>query len=678
MWHTLLAARSPAGILAGMATTKKPKKRGWGFDTKELDTGVRPQDDFYTYVNKKWMSANPIPKNESRWGTFMILRYDTEKKLHALMDELMKGRAPKKGSAEQLVRDFYTSGMDTKRRNALGMDPLAPILKRIDGMKDTEDLTPMLAWLHRIGIGAVWGSGVEQDAKKSERYAFHLGQDGLGMPDRDYYLKDDAESKRVRDAYRVHAVKLFQLMGYAKDAAEAARDTLMRIETALAKASMKKEDLRDPEKTYHKLSRAQLQKLAPQVSWKQYLADTGVADRATLIVMQPEFFKAAGAMLESIPLDEWKTYLFWHVVNDFAGALSDRFVRENFSFYGTVLSGTTAMKPLWRRVLTTVNGGLGELIGKVYVERHFPKEAKKRMDAIVDDLFTAYEARIKSLEWMTPATKKKALSKLAALTRKIGYPKKWKSYAGLVIKADDYVGNIIRVTEYEHRRAMKKLPGPIDWEEWFMYPQTVNAYFAPNMNDIVFPAAILQPPFFDAAADDAVNYGCIGAVIGHEITHGFDDEGSKFDAKGNLKSWWTAEDRKRFEKKAKRVEKQFGQYTVADGLHVNGKLTLGENIADLGGLSIAYDAYQLQLARRGAQEIDGLTPAQRFFIAFAVFERENARPEVEKMLVLTDPHSPGKFRINGPVSNFTPFYDAFGVKKGDALYRAPAAREMVW
>jgi len=663
-----------------MPTTKKKNKavKKWGFDTRELDTGVRPQDDFYSYVNKKWMDAHPVPKSESRWGTFMILRYDTDKKLHALMDELLAKKSLAKGSDEQLVRDFYRSGMDMKKRNALGIAPLEPLLKRVQGVQSVDELPELLAELHRMGAGALFGTGIDQDSKNSEKYALHFGQDGLGMPDREYYLNDDAESVRVRTAYRMHVANVFKLMGYRPADAAKACDTLLRIETQLAKASMKKEDLRDPEKTYHKLTTAALAKLAPRLRFKAYLERTGTPSLPYVIVMQPEFFKAVDGMFGSVSLGDWKTYLSWHIVNDYAGALSERFIRQNFSFYGKVLSGMTAMRPLWRRILATVNSGLGELIGKVYVERYFTKESKKKMDALVDDLLTAYEARIRSLDWMTPATKRKALAKLRALNRKIGYPRKWKSYKGLVITADDYVGNIIRMNEYEYKRDIKKLRGPIDREEWHMYPQTVNAYFAPNLNDIVFPAAILQPPFFDLSADDAVNYGSIGAVIGHEITHGFDDEGSKFDAKGNLKSWWTAEDRKRFEAKAKKVEKQFNAYEVDDGLHVNGKLTLGENIADLGGLSIAYDAYQLQLARTGRADIDDLTPEQRFFISFAVFERENARPEFTKLQVLNDPHSPGVFRINGPVSNFAPFYEAFGMKKSDGLFRAPAAREMVW
>ena len=654
------------------------KNASWGFDVRELEPDTRPQDDFYHHVHRRWMDANPIPKTEACWGTFRKLRFDVEKQLKAIVEELSEKKSLPAGSSGRMVADFYRSGMDMKHRNALGLRPLSPLLGKIEKVRDTDDLQKVLAELHRIDVGVIWGAGVDQDMKASEKYALYLGQDGLGMPDRDYYLKEDAESVRVREAYRLHVEKLFRLMGRSPKEAQAARDAVLAIETELARISMKKEELRDPDKIYHKLSFAKLAALAPEVDWTSYLARIGAAKASYYLVMQPEFFKGASAMLRSVPVAGWKDYLAFHLANDYAGALSDAFVRQSFSFYGKVLMGTESLKPLWRRTLAAVNGSLGECLGKIYVERHFPPEAKKKMDRLVDDLFTAYEARIRSLDWMSPATKRKALQKLASFNRKIGYPKKWKSYAGLAIRPDDYAGNLMRANEYEHRRNMRRLGRPLDRGEWLMYPQTVNAYYQPTMNDIVFPAAILQPPFFSFTADDALNYGAIGAVIGHEITHGFDDEGSKFDAKGNLKSWWTKEDRERFEKKAKKVERQFDGYSVADGVKVNGKLTLGENIADLGGLSIAFDAYRLQLARTGRKDIDGLSPEKRFFIGFSLFERENARPEFTKMQVLTDPHSPGVFRINGPISNFAPFYEAYGVRKGDGHYRAPKDREMVW
>ena len=674
-----------AGILLAMATKNAGIKRGvkksaknWGFDTRELSKKIRPQDDFYHFVADTWQKQNPIPKSESWWGSFMMLRHKVDKQLRDLFKDIELKRKSPVQSPERLIRDFYRSGMDMKRRNELGLTPLKRHLARIEAIDSYEDAQEVIAKLHRLGVGVFWGSGVDQDAKRAERYALYLGQGGLGLPDRDYYLKGDAESKRVRGAYKVHVARLFKLMGYSSADAERMRDSNLAIETKLAQASMTKEDRRDPDKTYHKMTVAQLRKRAPHIDWRAYLKRIDADSVSYVIVMQPKFFDFLNRTLPRLPLPELKAYLAWHLVSDFSGALSDPFIRESFSFYGKVMSGTQQLRPLWRRVLGAVNGGLGELVGQLYVERYFPKEAKTRMMHLVADLFTAYEARLRSLDWMSAATKKKALKKLHALNPKIGYPDKWKSYKGLKIVEDDYVGNIIRVSEFEHKRETRKLGRPIDRTEWFMYPQTVNAYFAPPLNDIVFPAAILQPPFFGLNHDDAINYGCIGAVIGHEITHGFDDEGSKFDAKGNLKSWWTPADRKRFEAKAKKVEEQYDRYSVADGVKVNGKLTLGENIADMGGISIAYDAYQIQLARTGRTDIEGLTPEQRFFLGVSIFDREHSRPEAQKMRVLTDPHSPGIFRVNGPLANFEAFYEAWGVKKGDKMYRPPAAREMVW
>lgn len=659
-------------------------KKDWGFNVKDLDTEVRPQDDFYHYAAGGWLKANPIPKTESRWGSFMKLRFDTDKQLHAILSDLetpdTKARIKKieKGSTVQLLRDFYRSGMDMKRRNALGAKPLAPLLASVNAVKNHKALLTLVAKLHTLGVGVLWGAAVDQDSKNSSAYALHLYQSGLGMPDRDYYLNDDAESKRVRDAYLPFVQKMFRLIGDTPQDAQKHAATVIALETKLAEASMKKEDARDAEKVYNKYTIATLRKSAPAVDWVDYFKRIGAGAPTSLIVMQPAFLTAVSKLLQEEPLESWKTYLRFHVITDHAGYLSDPFIKASFSFYGTILGGVRHMKPLWRRTLATVNAYLGEALGKVYVERHFSKEAKKKMDELVDDLFEAYEARLKTLSWMSTATKKKALRKLASMNRKIGYPKKWKSYKGLTIQPNEYLENAMRASAFLHKREMKKLKKPIDRDEWFMYPQTVNAYFAPNLNDIVFPAAILQPPFFSIHADDALNYGSIGTVIGHEITHGFDDQGSKYDHQGNLKSWWTPEDRKNFEKRAKIIKEQYDAYTVADGVHVNGQLTLGENIADLGGFAIAYDAYQLRLKKTGRTDIDGYTPEQRFFLGTALFERENSRPEFQKTQVLTDPHSPSEFRINGPASNMDPFYEAFGVKKGDGLYRDPKVRTTVW
>lgn len=654
------------------------KKRDWEFDTRDIDTKVRSQDDFYQYANGGWLKKNPIPPHESRWGSFLILRYDTEKKLRMLVAKAQKMKRVETRSPERMVRDFYRSGLDMQKRNAVGLAPLRPWLEHIEKIRDVSSLVSALAHLEKIGGGGPWGVAIDQDMKDSETYILYLHQSGLGMPDRDYYLKDDAESVRVRTAYEKHLEAMFALMGKTGVQSKKNREVVMRIETALAKASMPKEDLRDVDKVYHKKSLAQLQSLAKNVDWKRYFRILGAKPR-DVVVMQPEFLKAASALLTKISLEEWKTYLAWHLVGGSASYLGAKFEKQSFAFYGTTLSGAKVMKPAWRRSLGAVNGNLGELLGKLYVKEYFGPEAKKKIKTVVADLFEAYEMRIRHLDWMSSATKRKAVQKLRQMTRKLGYPDKWRSYRGLLIQSDDYFGNAVRATLFEHARAMRRLTKPVDRKEWFMNPQTVNAYCNFGMNEIVFPAAILQPPFFNAdAADDALNYGAIGAVIGHEITHGFDDQGCKFDGKGNRKTWWTKIDSTRFAKRAKVLVKQFDKYEVADGLKVNGRLTLGENIADLGGASIAYDAYQLRLAKTGRKDIGGFTPEQRFFLGLALFERENRRPEMEKTQVLTDPHSPGTFRINGPASNLPEFCAAFGVRKGDALYRKPGERAKIW
>lgn len=645
---------------------------------RDMDTSVRPQDDFFHYVNGGWMKRNPIPASESRWGSFVKLRYTVDRQIYTLFKELEKQKRVPKGSPQQMIRDFYRSGMDMRRRNAKDLAPLNSYRSMIRSVRTTEDLQRLMVEFSRMGVDFPWGTYVDQDDKDSTKYVLRFTQDGLGLPDRDYYLKDDAESVRVRTAYRTHVERLYRMIGRTQKEAAAQAEAQLALETKLAKASMTKVERRDPEKTYHKMTLRELRDVAPHVDWEAFCSGIGATHIRTVIVSQPKFMKVSARLLAEIDTETWKNYAEWHLVQNFSAALSSRFVRASFSFYGKVLTGAKTLRPLWRRTLGAVNSRLDELVGQVYVTKHFPPEAKKKMEALVADLFTAYEARIKNLAWMSPATKKKALQKLRALNRKIGYPDKWKSYAGLAIDTHDYAGNIIRAIKHDHARQMRKLGRPIDRTEWFMSPQTVNAYFAPNMNDIVFPAAILQPPFFYVNGDDAYNYGCIGAVIGHEITHGFDDEGSKFDMNGNLKSWWTVEDRRRFTRRAEVLRKQFDTYEVADGVKVNGKLTLGENIADLGGLSIALDAFYLRAAKHAPEKIGGMTRAQRFFIGYAIFERENVRPEFEKMMVLTDPHAPGMFRINGPVSNLTEFYEAFGVKKGDALYREANERAKIW
>ncbi len=650
----------------------------WGFDPKTMDTSVRPQDDFFKYANGEWIKKTKMPSDESRWGSFIILRHKTDKELKVILQELLQKKRLKPGAPEQLVRDLYCSATDMKTRNAQGVKPLESWRTMIRAIKTTEELLTYISVSDRAGVSGVWNSYVDQDSKKSDRYLLHFYQGGLSLPDRDYYLKDAPEQKRVREAYTLHIKKLLQRAGHTPSEAERCVDVVMRVETRLAKASMSKEDSRDVDKTYHKLSIAALSKRALAIHWKQYLDILGAKNIRECIVAQPEFFSEVSKMITSLPLEDWKTYLEWQLVNGSAGLLSSAFVNENFNFYGRTLTGAKKMKPLWRRALGSVNGGVGDALGKLYVDRHFTSDAKKRMDRLVSDLFIAYETRIKALDWMSPATKRKAILKLRQMNRKIGYPSRWRSYQGLVIRPDDFFGNAIRAHEHAHKHEMKKLTRPVDRREWFMTPQTVNAYCNFNLNEIVFPAAILQAPFFDPSADDAVNYAAIGATIGHEMTHGFDDQGAKFDGVGNMRVWWTAGDKTRFQKKAALLAKQFDVYEAAPGVQVNGKLTLGENIADLGGVSIAYDAYQERLKKTGRKNIDGFTPEERFFLGFAQAEREIARAEFLKMIALVDPHSPAPFRVNGPVSNFEPFYQTFNLKKGDSLYREPKERAEVW
>ncbi|HET9641752.1 MAG TPA: M13 family metallopeptidase [Candidatus Paceibacterota bacterium] len=652
------------------------KNAGPDFDVRDLDRSVRPQDDFFRYASGGWMEKNPIPKEESRWGSFTMLRKQTDHQLQALVKKVIATKRAKHGGAEQMIRDLYRSGMDLKTRRKRGLTPLSELVERVAGIRTKDDVIKAIAHLERRGVGGVWGTGIDQDEKNSEKYIIYIAQDGLGMPDRDYYLKDDAESKRVRDAYLAYLIRLFELSGRTASAREEA-DVVLEFETELARVSMKKEDVRDVDKTYHKMSLTKLATLAPGIDWTEYFRILGATPKQ-IVVMQPKFMAAAARMLRTHPVETWKTYLYANIVYSFSSYLTPELEQASFDFYGTVLTGTKEMRPLWRRVLRVVDGGLSELIGELYVKAHFPKEAKRKIQYIVDDLLVAYEKRIRALDWMSAGTKKKALRKLRAINPKLGYPDKWKTYRGLEIDPGDYAGNLMRLSEYEHRRAMRRLGKPVDKKEWFMSPQTVNAYFSFMLNDITFPAAILQSPFFHKDADDAFNYGAIGSVIGHEITHGFDDQGSKFDERGNHTVWWTPSDRSRFKKKANILVRQFNAYEIEPGMHVNGRLTLGENIADLGGLSIAFDAYQLCLSRTKRSDADGFTPEQRFFLGYAATEREQERPEYRKMQVKSDPHAPSAFRVNGPLSNLPEFYAAFGVQDGDKLYRKPKDRAKIW
>lgn len=634
---------------------------------KNIDKTIRPQDDFFRFACGNWIKNHPIPPTKSRWGTFDVLGEETDKKLHVIVGE----------SRDPLIRNLYRSGMDIKRRNSLGIKPIEKWLEKIQAIKTKDDLICSVIDLHRDGFPILWHTGVGPDDKNSERYITFISQGGLSLPDRDFYLKTDVRSKQIREAFKKHVERMFILAGMAAGRAKKNAVTILSFETKLARISMNKVDMRDIEKIYNKKSVRELSRLAPNVPWKRHFSDIGLPHFSDLVVMQPDFLSRATKFLDSMPLLVWQTYLMWNILDDASSFLSNNFEKEQFEFYGKILTGKQKMEPRWKYVLGVLEGSLGEVLGKEYVKRYFPYAAKKKIDELVSHLFAAYTERIKNLDWMSKHTKKKALRKLRAISRKLGYPDKWKSYRGLVITPHEYFENARRAGLYERKRQFKRLHKKVDRNEWYMTPQTVNAYYSPNTNEIAFPAGILQPPFFDPKADDAFNFGAIGSVIGHEITHGFDDQGAKFDRKGNWNDWWTKEDKKRFEKKGKKLVAEFNKYKVGD-LTVNGKLTLGENIADLGGMSIAYDAYMRHLTHDTCKILNDFTPEQRFFLGCAIVECVHKRPEYERTMVLVDPHSPGEFRVNGPVSNLPEFYKAFGIKKGDKLYRKPQDRAKIW
>jgi predicted metalloendopeptidase len=654
-----------------------------------MSTSIKPGDDFFQFVNAEWLAANPIPADEAQWGSFYKLRFDVEEQLRGILDEIVAKENVVNGSDEQKVRDFYRSAMDMAKRNQLGISPLAEWFQEIDalGTKEaserTNDLSRVVGNLHRAGVGAFWVGGVGQDEKQSDVMAFQLQQGGLGLPDRDYYVNDDEKSKKIRADYLLYITSMLQSTSLEKDPAGAAA-VILDIETRLARASLTPVELRDVEKMYNKMTLADFAGIAPNISLSQYFSSVATPSGSSapeyIIVGQPEFFKEVSRMFSEISLDAHKTYLRWCILNNAASYLSEDFEKRSFDFYAQTFAGVKEMKPLWRRALRATDGAMEELLGKLYVAKYFPEEAKRVINDLVDKLVIAYRARIEKLDWMSDETKKKALEKLGTITRKLGYPDVWKDYSGLTIVADSFFENATRASIFEFDRKMKQVGGPVDRNEWQMPPQMVNACCDLVMNQVVFPAAILQPPLFDPRGDFAINLGATGATIGHELTHAFDDQGSRFDLHGNLKEWWTAEDKARFEAKAAQLAAQFDEYELFPGAHVNGKLTLGENIADLGGLLIAYDALKLAIAENPSLTalVNGKTPEQRLFIGLAICERGQYREERARLLLQVDPHSPAQFRVNGPVSNMTEFYEVFEVKPGDKLWRKPEYREKIW
>jgi putative endopeptidase len=668
---SMIAVAKPARQPA--QTAKAPTSTG--FDLANLDRSVKPSADFYRFANGGWQAKNPIPAEYARWGSFEQLADGNSKALKAILEAAAKNHKAQPGSIDQKIGDFYAAFMDTAAIEAAGLKPLKGEFDRIAAIKDRSGLIDALAHLHATGTKGLFLFGSTIDIKDSTQVIGEAYQGGLGMPDRDYYLKDDARTKEQRDAYVKHIAAMFELAGHSKAIAAQEAKTVMAFETALAKASMTKVQQRDPVAVYHKMTLAQLAELTPGFDWPAYFKAIGRPDLTSINIGQPDFFKAVDQQLKDAPLADWQTYLRWHVLHTHAGVLPEAFVNENFAF-ARLFSGAKALLPRWKRGVKLTDSKLGEALGQAYAKTYFPPESKARVKSMVNNLVAALKDDLQTLDWMSPATRKAATTKLSAIRVKIGYPDRWRDYSSLTIDKGALVPNLLRANAFETQRDLAKIGKPVDRNEWWMSPPTVNAYYDPTMNEIVFPAGILQPPFFNAKADDAVNYGGIGAVIGHEITHGFDDQGCQFDAKGNLSNWWTSEDKKQFDSRAEQVIKQFDGYFIEKDVHVNGKLVVGESIADLGGLAIAYRALQKALAGKTPAKIDGFTPEQRFFLGYAHVWAENARDEYARTQVTTDPHPPARFRVNGPLSNMEAFAKAFGAKKGDGMVRNDACK--IW
>ena len=651
-----------------------------GIEPQYQDSAVRIQDDFYMHVNGTWMKNTEIPADKSAWGSFYVLRENSLNQLRTIVEAASQDAGKTPGTEAQQIGDLYDSFMDEAKLEQLGLTPLKGEFDRVAALKDKKDIPALIAHYNRLGIAAPIDFGVHQDNKDSTKYVVDFGQSGLGLPDRDYYLKkDDAKMKEALAKYEDHIVKMLTLAGDKPAAAKAQAKAIVKLETEIAEIQWTKVQNRDPIKTYNKEELAKLAALTPGYDWKPYLADAGLDGKLSyVIVSQPSYLTGFSKLVKSTPLATWKDYFHWHVLSSAARFLPKQFADENFAFYGTALNGIPQQEPRWKRAINLEEGAIGEGLGKLYVAKYFPPENKARMEKLVGNLLEAYHQSIDTLDWMTPATKKEAQAKLASFMTKIGYPSKWRDYSALQIKKDDLLGNVERATEFEYLRNINKLGTPIDRTEWGMTPQTVNAYYNPEMNEIVFPAAILQPPFFNANADDAVNYGAIGAVIGHEISHGFDDQGAQYDGTGNLRDWWTKEDHDHFKAKTEALVKQYSAYEPVAGYHVNGELTLGENIADNSGLAIAYKAYKLSLGGREPAVIDGLTGFQRFYLGFGQVWRGKTRDNAAIVRIKTDPHSPPQVRADATVKNQPGFYDAFGIKEGDKMYLPPDQRVIMW
>jgi putative endopeptidase len=647
------------------------------FDKTGMDTTAKPGDDFFQYASGNWMKKTEIPASQTGWGSFYTLFDDNQKNLRKILDDLSAQSNPD-GSKEEKVADLYTSGMDTVAIEKLGYEPVKPTLAKINAIKDYKQLVDLVATGYKDGDGDLLGFYIAPDDRISTKYAVNFSQDGLDLPNRDYYFKTDSPSVNIRKQYVKYIAKLFTLTG--TDAASAAKqaDEILKLETAIAGSHLTPVELRDPVKNYNKFTVTDFQKQVPDIDMKKVLGELDVKVD-TILVGQPKYFAALDGLLKNTPIDIWKSKLKFDALNGAANALSKDFRDARFEFFGKTMSGQKVQKERWKKMVSTVDADLGELLGQIYAEKYFTADAKTRMLALVNNLQSVYRERIQKLDWMSPDTKKRALAKLDAFTKKIGYPDKWKTYDDVTIDKGAYYANLQSVSRHNYKEMIHKMGKPVDRTEWGMTPPTVNAYYNPAFNEIVFPAGILQFPFFDKDADDAINYGAIGAVIGHEMTHGFDDQGSQYDKDGNLKDWWTPEDKSKFKAKVQVVVDQYNKYVVLKDLHVNGALTQGENLADIGGLAIAYQAFKnTPQGKADTGKIDGFTPDQRFFLSFGQVWRIKDRDETMRMRISSDPHSPEMYRVNGPLSNMPAFYKAFNVKPGDKLYRPENERVNVW
>ena len=646
-----------------------------GITLSNMDTSVAAQQDFFRYVNGHWLQNTEIPADKARWGSFDELRENAEKQVLAIVQQLAK-QPHAKGSDEQKIADLYKSFLDEELADMLGLNPLRGELAAIDNLKSRADLTRLWGNWQRYRIGTPVAVYVGQDQKQSDQYITGASQSGLGLPDRDYYLKDDARSVELLQQYQAFIAKLWTLAGF--DNAEQVAADIVALEKQIAAAHWSRVQNRDRNATYNKLTLAELNKLAPGFDWQAFLAAADLADVNELVVRQPSYFTAFAKLQAQTPVNQWQQYLKFHLLRSNANNLSKAFVDASFDFYGKTLNGLEEQRSREKRAVSLVDNNLGFMVGKKYVEQYFKPEAKARMDQMIENLRVAFRQSIDELEWMSPVTKKQAQIKLAKFNTKIGYPDKWRDYSCVEINAVDLIGNLRRSAECEYQRTIGRLGKPVDRTEWGMTPQTVNAYYSSTMNEIVFPAAILQPPFFNVDADDAVNYGAIGGVIGHEFTHGFDDQGRRSDGDGNLRDWWTEQDAAQFQQRAQLMVDQYSAFNPIDDLHLKGALGLGENIADLGGLTVSYRAYQNSLQGKAGAVIDGFTPEQRFFMGWGQVWRIKFRDEALRQQVITGPHSPGMYRVLGTLSNMPQFYQAFDVKPGDGMYREEKVRVKIW